>query len=839
MNTKDLFAGAASSADPDEERARQLQDQLRQYDYAYYNLDSPLVTDGEYDLLFGELKELEEKHPHLVLPDSPTQRVGGAPLNEFAKVSHSVPMLSILSDTSYQKEAAQIFDESVRKELGLGESKPVEYCAELKFDGLAINLRYEHGVLVQAATRGDGQIGEEVTENVKTIRGVPLRLVGVAPKLLEIRGEVYINAADFDEYNAKQREQGLVPLINPRNGAAGSIRQLDPGVSKSRPLSFFAYGVGAVDGWRIPGNHSDLLGQIAAMSVPVCELRKVVVGASGLVAFYEEYLGKRDSLPFGIDGLVYKVNDRSLQEKLGFRLTTPRWAFAHKFPPEEKETTVVGIAVQVGRTGKLTPVAKLAPVFVGGVTVTNATLHNDLEARRKDVRVGDVVIVRRAGDVIPEVVSVVLAKRPVGLMAGEAFDLYKLLNGKCPTCKNPISRATGQVDWRCTGGLNCPDQRKQAITHFAQRTAMDVDGLGTEIVDALVDQGKIKSPANLYELEAADLMGMRLAGGNSLQTLSVEKLLLAIAKSKNPPLNKFIFGLGIQHVGESTAKSLASFFGSLENLKKTSRWTVFLIPDIGIEVAIAIYEFFSTPDSYAVVDELIRSGVKPSDLKPIAADVMTFEKILLAVKAVDLAMSPKKQGALYGVGDVPIRAIASKLKTPGDLLHPKIPLSSVEEGARLKLSQLLSSGDWLRTINELESLGVSWGFTPKDNERRMSAKLRKIFLSKSDFSDEQLNLMSDAEGWAWVYANQSPSQRRIKSPEICFTGFGVTERQELESQATSVGLHVVTSVTKGLMLLVAGSNAGPAKLEKAKATGITVVDRSGFERFIDTGKIPQ
>ncbi|MFZ4711286.1 MAG: NAD-dependent DNA ligase LigA, partial [Zwartia sp.] len=638
--------------------------------------------------------------------------------------------------------------------------------------------------------------------------------------------------------NEKQREAGEKVFVNPRNTAAGAIRQLDPAAVAQRPLCFFAYGLGDVKGWPLPPTHSALLDAFKAMGMPVCDDRAVVRGAKGLLGFHQEMGEKRDFLPFDIDGVVYKVNSLEQQQQLGFKTREPHWAVAQKYPPQEQLTTVIAINVQVGRTGKLTPVARLEPVFVGGTTVSNVTLHNEDEVRRKDVRVGDTVIVRRAGDVIPEVVGVVLDKRPTDATAVEEFDMYKRLAGACPTCGSSISREPGQVEWRCSGGLYCPDQRKQAITHFAKRTAMDIDGLGTEIVDALVDQGKVKSPADLYALAASDLLGMRLAGGNTLQTLSVDKLLLAISKSKTPPLNRLIFGLGIQHVGESTAKSLAAFFGSLDNLRKTSRWTVCLIQDIGIEVATAIHDFFAEPHNCTVLEALISRGVSPTTAPPLASASVTFDKLLSTVKKVDVAISPKGQGVLLGVGDVPMKSIASKLGSPAAMLNSNALLDTAEELARMKLAELLSSEDWQNAVEELQFLGVSWDKSPMTvSTKAMSEKLKRILLSKSDFSDDQINQMSDAEGWAWLYEHQSPVKRKIKGPEVCFTGFGVTERQEMETRASAGGLHVVTSVTKGLMLLVAGVNAGPAKLEKARAGGIAVVERAGFEHFLETGEI--
>ncbi|MBZ0068546.1 MAG: NAD-dependent DNA ligase LigA, partial [Thiobacillus sp.] len=441
-------------------RATALRQEIEQHNYAYYVLDQPTIPDAEYDRLFRELQALETEYPELITPDSPTQRVGGKPLDGFAQVRHAVPMLSIRTETDTEASGAQAFDVRVRKELGLSEADPlVEYAAELKFDGLAINLRYEHGLLVQAATRGDGETGEDVTQNIRTLHCIPLRLQTEAPPaVLEVRGEVFMRRDDFERYNAKQREAGKSTLANPRNGAAGSIRQLDPAMAAQRPLSFYAYGLGDVQGWKdAPRTHGATLDALAGMGIPVCSERIIGAGAAALIAFHDDIAARRDSLPFDIDGVVYKVNAYDLQRELGFLTREPRWAVAHKYPAQEQLTTVLGIEVQVGRTGALTPVARLAPVFVGGVTVTNATLHNQDEIDRKDVRVGDTVIVRRAGDVIPEVVAAVIERRPDP--EPPRFNILEIYP-VCPECGSHVVRLEGEAAVRCTGGLVCPAQRK-------------------------------------------------------------------------------------------------------------------------------------------------------------------------------------------------------------------------------------------------------------------------------------------------------------------------------------------------------------------------------------------
>jgi DNA ligase (NAD+) len=599
-------------------RAAQLRKQIAEYDYWYYVKDSPCIPDAEYDRLFRELQQLETGHPELATPDSPTQRVGGEPLDMFEHVRHVVPMLSIRTETDISDEGAVAFDARVRRELGLsGKDPPVEYACELKFDGLAINLRYEQGLLVQAATRGDGETGEDVTQNVRhAIRQIPLSLEGGGPDVLEVRGEVYMRRDDFEIYNEKQRAQGLPTLVNPRNGAAGSIRQLDPALARRRPLKFFAYGLGEVRGWLpAPGTHKEVLDQLDAWGFPVNSERRVVHGAQGLVQFHQDIAAKRDSLPFDIDGVVYKVNSLALQDKLGFVTREPRWAVAHKFPAEEQLTVVRDIDIQVGRTGKLTPVAKLEPVFVGGTTVSNATLHNEDETRRKDVRIGDTVIVRRAGDVIPEVVGVVLERRPKN--AGEPFDLFKRLHGKCPVCGSAIVREEGEADWRCSGSLSCPAQRKQAILHFAGRRAMDIEGLGERLVEQLVDCGIVSTPADLFTLQLPTLASLERMGEKS-----ADNLLKAIGHGKKATLARFIYALGIRNVGEATARDLARAFGSLDNLMSADEVRLQQVPEVGPVVAQSIAAFFAESHNRDVIAQLRAAGVHWEEHEVMAAETL-------------------------------------------------------------------------------------------------------------------------------------------------------------------------------------------------------------------------
>ena len=581
-----------------EKRAAQLREEIERHNYAYYVLDAPSIPDAEYDKLFRELQQIECEHSELQTPDSPTLRVGGKPLPNFAPVRHVVPMLSIKTETDTEPSGARNFDARVRRELRLGDSDPaVEYAAELKFDGLAINLRYENGVLVQAATRGDSETGEDVTQNVRTIRQVPLRLQGHAPVVLEVRGEAYMSRPDFERYNERQRTLGKTTLVNPRNGAAGSIRQLDPSLAAQRPLSFFAYGLGETIGWTLPSTHNDLLDALKDFGVPVCEHRAVVQGADGLIDFHKRIRELRDSLPFDIDGVVYKVNSLALQQQLGFVTREPRWAVAHKYPAQEMLTTVEAIEVQVGRTGAITPVARLAPVFVGGVTVTNATLHNEDELRRKDVRVGDTVIVRRAGDVIPEVVSVVQDKRP-------ATTIAFVMPTHCPVCGSAVEKPADEAIARCTGGLFCPAQRKQALLHFASRRAMDIEGLGEKIVDQLVDQAIVKTPADLYKL------GMfALANMERMAQKSASNLLAAIDKSRSTTLARFIYALGIRNVGEATARDLAKHFAGLDALMRADEARLQLVPDVGPVVAASIANFLAEAHNVEVIEQLRAAGV--------------------------------------------------------------------------------------------------------------------------------------------------------------------------------------------------------------------------------------
>ena len=588
------------------ERAATLRLQLQRHAHLYYVLDAPQIPDAEYDRLFTELQALEAAFPVLRTPDSPTQRVIGQVLDGFVPVHHAVPMLSIRTETDHGESGAYVFDQRIRKELGLEpDEPPVQYQAELKFDGLAVTLRYVDGVLVQAATRGDGETGEEVTQNIRTIGQIPLRLHATQPpSVLEIRGEVYMRRDDFEALNEQQRQkiaQGQKNekiFVNPRNAAAGALRQLDPGIAKQRPLSFFAYGTGETRNWPDqPDTQSGMLDALQVFGLPVSEHRAVTEGAEELVGFHRKIAALRESLPFDIDGVVYKVNRLDWQQQLGFASREPRWAVAHKFPAQEEMTVVQAIDIQVGRTGKLTPVAKLAPVFVGGVTVTNATLHNEDEVRRKDVRVGDAVVVRRAGDVIPEVVSVVMDRRPRGT---EPFTMPTT----CPVCGSDVERLDGEVDTRCTAGLFCAAQRKQAILHYAQRRALDIENLGEKLVDQLVDQGLVSTLPDLYRLTLTQLSALE-----RMAEKSASNLLDGLEKSKSTTLARFIFGLGIRHVGETTAKELARHFGTLDALIGADDAALTQVSDVGPVVAQSLRHFFGEPHNREVVAQLRIAGV--------------------------------------------------------------------------------------------------------------------------------------------------------------------------------------------------------------------------------------
>ncbi len=608
-----------------QDRAAHLRQLLNQHAHRYYVLDAPSIPDAEYDRLFKELQALEAADPTLITPDSPTQRVGGATVDAFASVPHRVPMLSIHTETDISDQGAVAFDQRVRKQLQLSESDAaVAYVAELKFDGLAISLRYNNHVLVQAATRGDGETGEDVTHNIRTIGQIPLRLSPQAPPDVEVRGEIYMRRDDFEALNERQRQRIAAGIknekifVNPRNAAAGAVRQLDPQIAAQRPLSFFAYALhfhpqppqaltpleATLWGLQDHGSQAEVLQCLKVWGFAVAEQTQTVSGAQGLVQFHAQIAKVRDQLPFDIDGVVYKVNRIDQQGLMGMVSREPRWAVAHKFPAQEELTTVLAIDIQVGRTGKLTPVAKLAPVFVGGVTVTNATLHNEDEARRKDVRVGDTVVVRRAGDVIPEVVSVLIEKR---LNQATVFTMPR----HCPVCASQAVREEGEADYRCTGGLFCSAQQKQAILHFAHRRAVEIEDLGEKLVDQLVDSGLVKTLADVYKLGFSHLASLERMGEKS-----AHNLLSSLEKSKSTTLPRFVFGLGIRHVGEATAKDLARHFGGIDAIMNASTEQLLQVHDVGPVVAQSLRTFFDQAHNREVVEQLQACGVHWPEADP-------------------------------------------------------------------------------------------------------------------------------------------------------------------------------------------------------------------------------
>jgi len=590
------------------ERCAYLRKEIERHNIRYYQLDDPLISDADYDALFRELQNLETQYPELSTPDSPTHRVGSRPLNEFSEVVHRTPMLSL--NNAFSEEEVRAFDQRVRDLLGVAD---VEYAVEPKFDGLAITLTYIDGIFVQGATRGDGSVGEDVTENLRTVRALPLRLQQALP-LVEIRGEVLMMKRDFAALNQAQEAKGEKLFANPRNAAAGSLRQLDSRITASRRLSFFAYGVGEVEGIALPPTHGEQMSWLKSLAVPVAKQCGVVRGVQGLLDFYHEIGAQRASLPYDIDGVVYKVNVIARQQKLGFMSRAPRFAIAHKFPAEEALTTVLDIEVQVGRTGALTPVARLAPVFVGGVTVTNATLHNQDEIDRKDVRVGDTVVVRRAGDVIPEVARVVLEKRPQPEPL--PFDLHRR-HPTCPICGSSVTKEDDESTWRCSGGLYCPAQRKQALWHFASRRAIDIEGLGEKLVEQLVEQQLVNTPADLYRLSLSDLANLERMGEKS-----AHNLLAAIEKSKSTTMARFIYALGIRNVGETTAKDMARHFGMLDKFIAADPERLQQVRDVGPVVAQSIAAFFSEPHNIEVIRQLRGSGLHWPEHEGEAAQVL-------------------------------------------------------------------------------------------------------------------------------------------------------------------------------------------------------------------------
>lgn len=644
---------------------QQLKQRIAEYDYHYYVLDAPLVSDNEYDGIYRQLLEIERQYPELITIDSPSQRIGGQAVSAFDSVKHRQAMLSL--NNAFSDQELEAFDRRVRE--GTGESQ-VEYAVEPKFDGLAITLTYEHGVFVQGATRGDGYTGENVTHNLKTIRAIPSCLnIANPPTLLEVRGEVLMLKKDFEKLNQQQASVGGKLFANPRNAAAGSLRQLDPNITAKRPLHFFAYGLGASDGTPDLHSHAEAMQYLTNLRFPVSTLRGLKTGAQGLRDYYVEIGEKRSSLPFDIDGVVYKVNAFELQDVLGFVSRAPRWAVAHKFPAEEAITLVEDITVQVGRTGAITPVARLKPVFVGGVTVTNATLHNEDEMRRKDIHIGDTVVVRRAGDVIPEVVLVKHELRPADA------HLF-VMPAVCPECGSHVVRLEDEAVARCTGGLICPAQRKQAITHFASRRAMDIEGLGEKLVDQLVERNLVHHLDDVYRLNLP-----MLAGLDRMAEKSAQNVLSAIEKSKTTTLPRFIYALGIRNVGEATAKDLAQHFGSLEALMQASVESLMQVHDVGPVVAEATFQFFDEPHNREVIAAMRAQGVQWADIAKTSTSTAFTGKTFVLTGTLPTLKRDQAQAMIEAAGGKVSGSVSAKTS---------YVVAGAEAGSKLEKAQQLN-----------------------------------------------------------------------------------------------------------------------------------------------------
>jgi len=642
-----------------------LKQRIADYDYHYYVLDAPQVSDNIYDGVFRQLLEIEQQFPELLTADSPSQRVGGSAASAFDSVQHRQAMLSL--NNAFSDEELEAFDRRVREGT---EQLQVEYAVEPKFDGLAITLTYEDGRFVQGATRGDGYTGENVTHNLKTIRAIPTRLnTSHPPALLEVRGEVLMLKKDFEKLNQQQADAGAKLFANPRNAAAGSLRQLDPKITAKRPLHFFAYGLGASDGVPDLRSHAEAMQYLAALRFPVSQLRAVKTGAQGLVEYYRDIGAQRSQLPFDIDGVVYKVNNFALQDMLGFVSRAPRWAIAHKFPAEEAVTVVEDITVQVGRTGAITPVARLKPVFVGGVTVTNATLHNEDELRRKDIYIGDTVIVRRAGDVIPEVVSVLPAHRPADAR------LFTMPT-QCPECGSHIVRPLDEAIARCTGGLICPAQRKQAITHFASRRAMDIEGLGEKLVDQLVERNLVHHLDDVYRLTLSTLSSLERMAEKSAQNV-----LAAIEKSKQASLPRFIYALGIRNVGEATAKDLAQHFGTLDALMAAEVEALMQVNDVGPIVAEAAYQFFQEPHNREVIAAMQTLGVHWAEITKTSVSTEFSGKTFVLTGTLLTLKRDQAQAMIEAVGGKVSGSVSAKTS---------FVVAGAEAGSKLEKAQQLN-----------------------------------------------------------------------------------------------------------------------------------------------------
>ncbi len=754
------------------EQIKQLRDQLNDWSYRYYVLDDPAVPDPEYDRLFRQLQALESEHPDLISPDSPTQRVGDVPLEGFNEVRHAVPMLSL--GNAFNDEELRDFDQRVRERLDVSGS--INYVAEPKLDGLAVSLVYENGELVRGATRGDGETGEDITANVRTIKSIPLRLRGdEPPALMEVRGEVVMTHRGFADLNRRQQEAEQKTFANPRNAAAGSLRQLDSRITAQRPLEFYAYSLAQLEGENWPDRHSAILERLRQWGLRVNPEVKLCDGVDALLAFYHDILERRDQLDYDIDGVVYKVDRLDWQRDLGFVSRAPRWAIAHKFPAQEEITVLNEVDWQVGRTGALTPVAKLEPVQVGGVTVSNATLHNIDEIRRLDIRVGDTVVVYRAGDVIPKVVRAVPERRP-----DNAEEIH--MPAQCPVCGSDIFRADGGVVARCTGGLICGAQQREAIKHFASRRAMDIEGLGEKLVDALVDQQLIATVADLYRLQAEPVAALERMGEKS-----AANLIEALEHSKTVSLERFLFALGILQIGEETAKALADCFGDLETIRRAPLLLFLAVPDVGLEVAKAIHAFFREQHNEDVIDGLLAEGVQPrANGHPSAAFVreLTLGYFLKAAKRLGMALD--------GVGEKSLETLGGHYKTVAALAEADADAAPVRPAMLEQVHKALEQDDWRQRLEQAEAL------TAELSER-----------APREAAEQAL------EGQTWVLTG---TLSRLT-------------RDQAKAHLQSLGAKVAGSVSKKTHCVVAGEAAG-SKLAKAEELGVNVMDEDTFADFL-------
>ena len=780
-------------SDDAKQRVQELREQIEYHNRRYHGFDEPEITDAAFDSLMRELQALEAAHPELASAESPTRRVGATPAVTFAPVRHAVPMLSLAN--AFSDEEVQEFVSRI--EAKLQRQTPV-FCAEPKLDGLAISLRYVRGNFEQGATRGDGASGEDVTANLRTLNDIPALLIGSGwPTVLEVRGEVYMPRAAFERYNEQARSGGGKVLANPRNGAAGSLRQLNPAVTAQRPLAFFAYGLGEVQGGTMPGSHSAQLELLAQWGLPVSQLGEVVQGAAGLLDYYRRMGARRDELPFDIDGVVYKLNDSSGQSEMGFVSRAPRWAIAHKFPAQEQSTRVEAIEIQIGRTGAATPVARLAPVQVAGVTVTNATLHNADQIERLDVRVGDRVIVRRAGDVIPEVVSVMADRR------ADPPPPRWHMPSQCPVCDSELVREAGAAVWRCSGELACPAQRKETIRHFASRRAMDIEGLGDRFIEELCDLGYVKSVADLYKLQLADLLELKRRAderdGTTPETVKAgkvatrwaENLIAAIDHSRQTTLERLLYALGIEHVGESTAKALAQWFGDLALIRRLP-WPLFQrVPDIGLEVARALGHFFDQRGNQQVLDALMQGGVRVTDTHQPHAKLR--EGLDVTTLLIDLAI-PK-------LTELRARQLVAALPDIASL-------------ASLSIAQLTGTG-----LPADASAALTAWLAQKDNAKLLRASIA--------MQSELLKLIPQTA------VRVAP----LEGKTVVITGTLVElTREQASEKLEALGAKVAGSVSKKTSYVVAGAEAG-SKLAKARELGVPVLDEAGLRELL-AGRLP-